>query len=132
MKNLIALIILIFIFAGCGASSSSAGQGTKSSNKIENDEIQEALSKQPFQNAYELISYLRPTYLNPRAQYTVGSGVLRVKPAVYVNNVKYGEIGELYNIGVGEITGVQYFKASDASYRFGMGHEGGVILISTR
>ncbi len=99
---------------------------------ITHEEIQEALQKRPMQSAFELIEFLRPKYFIPRMQTTVNQGVIRKEPVVYLNNIRLGGLSELNNINILQIEEVRYLKSSEATSRFGTGHEGGAILISTR
>ncbi len=101
-------------------------------NTITFEEIQAALQKRPLQNAFELIEYLRPKYFMPRMQTTVNQGVMQREPIVYLNNVRFGKISELYNISILQIHEIVYLKSNEATQRFGIGHEGGAIIISTR
>ncbi len=131
MKRMFSLFLLALAVAGC------AGQAPEvpvkaDYNRITFDEIQLALEKRPLQNAYELIEYLRPKYFMPRMQTTVNQGVMMREPIVYLNNVRFGKISELYNINILQIHEIVYLKSNEATQRFGIGHEGGAILISTR
>ena len=57
---------------------------------------------------------------------------MQSEPVVYMNNSRFGRIPELYNIDYRQIAEIKYLRSTEATQRFGMGHEGGAILISTR
>ncbi|MDQ7064512.1 MAG: hypothetical protein Q9P90_09700 [candidate division KSB1 bacterium] len=131
MKRRVWAILLTALAMGC------AGQVPEipvkaDYNTITFEEIQAALEKRPLQNAFELIEYLRPKYFMPRMQTTVNQGVMQREPIVYLNNVRFGKISELYNINILQIHEIVYLKSNEATQRFGIGHEGGAIIISTR
>ncbi len=131
MKHFFIVALVAWSMAGCSMTRNEVPV-TAEYNTITYDEIVEAMSKRPMQNAYELIEFLRPKYLVPRIQTTVNQGAIRRDPVVYLNNVRYGTTDELYNISIGQIAEIHYLKSSEATHRFGIGHEGGAIIISTR
>jgi hypothetical protein len=51
---------------------------------------------------------------------------------VYMNNVRVGGIGFLYDIAVESVESVSFISASDATTRWGTGVAGGVILVISR
>jgi outer membrane cobalamin receptor len=50
---------------------------------------------------------------------------------VYFDNVKLGGIETLRTIEPGAIAKIEHFDGPEATARWGVGHAGGVILIST-
>ncbi|MCA9741317.1 MAG: hypothetical protein H6695_02975 [Deferribacteres bacterium] len=125
------LICLAVGLAACGGTSKGAADSTTSYYVISKQEIEAAVEKKPMQNAYEIIEFLRPKYLSPRTQSSISRGVIQAEPVVYLNNARFGTINELYNISYEQITEIKYLKGREANHRFGFGHEGGAILIST-
>ena len=128
-----AFVFIGFIFGmtACGGTTKGVSDNTSSYYVISKQEIDEAVSKKPMQNAYEIIEFLRPKYLSPRTQSSISRGVIQAEPVVYLNNARFGTINELYNISYEQITEIKYLKGREANHRFGFGHEGGAILIST-
>lgn len=122
---------LVLVSSAC-VSTRDGVQVSAEYNTITYEEIEQAMQRRPLQNAYELIEFLRPKYLVPRIQNTVNQGAIRKAPVVYVNNVRFGSVDELYNISIGQIVEIHYLKSNEATHRFGIGHEGGAIIISTR
>lgn len=131
MKLLGFLLVTCVVLSACG-SAKRQGPHAGESNIITETEIKEALEKRPILNALELITYLRPKYLAPRTQPSVNRGIIQVEPVVYINNSRFGQIAELQNIGAQQIVKIEYLKGTEATYRLGLGHEGGAILVSTR
>lgn len=130
--NLFCMLFLAIGIAACSGTSKGVGDNSSDYYHISQAEITEAAEKKPMHNAYEVIEFLRPKYLIPRTQSSVSRGVIQAEPIVYMNNVRFGTISELYNIYYEQITEIKYLKSREASHRFGFGHEGGAILISTR
>ncbi len=133
--KLILLLGLMVVLAACAGSKKTGSQGSGQGldyNTITHEEIVKALAQRPIQNVFELIEFLRPRYLTPRIQNTVTQGAIRKEPVVYLNNARFGGIGELYNINILQVEEIHYLKSYEATQRFGIGHAGGAIIISTR
>ncbi|MCZ6819785.1 MAG: hypothetical protein O7G31_09895 [Calditrichaeota bacterium] len=124
-------VFIILSLLSC-TSSTRSDQNSGGYYVIRKAEILAAAKKRPIQNAYELIEFLRPRYLRSRPQPSVSRGVIQSEPVVYMNNSRFGRIPELYNIDYRQIAEIKYLRSTEATQRFGMGHEGGAILISTR
>ena len=80
-------------------------------------------------NAYDVIRNLRPHLLNYRG--VRGKNVM-IKPVVYLNNVKYGDIQSLYNIPAMNIKEIKFLSPTDATTLFGIGHMGGAFVVTTK
>ncbi|MFQ5651428.1 MAG: hypothetical protein ACE5IY_15945 [bacterium] len=129
----LTFVLLCLSASLCACASTKGGQEpSEGYNVISHEEIIAALEKRPMQNAFELIQFLRPHYLRPRSQHSVAKGVIQAEPIVYVNGVRFGRINELYNISYHQVGKVEYLKSWQATQRFGMGHEGGAILITAK
>jgi hypothetical protein len=55
----------------------------------------------------------------------------KVDPVLYIDEVKQDEVEELRNIRVVEILEIKYMNGTQASGRYGAGHEAGAILLTT-
>ena len=128
------LIFLTLLSAAMWSCSGTTRKTPDSHNyyTITKAEIIAAAEKRPIRNAYELIESIRPKYLTPRIQNSVSKGAIRKEAIIYLNNVRLGGTSELYNFDIDQIAEIQYLKAYEATQRFGIGHEGGVIIIRTR
>jgi len=79
---------------------------------------------------YDAIQRLRPQWLRARGANLTGASIL---PQVYLDGSERGDIFELRQIPVLDVTGVSFMSASDAATRFGTrAGTGGVILVLTR
>jgi hypothetical protein len=56
---------------------------------------------------------------------------LMTGPILYVDDVKQDQLDELKNIRVAEIAEIRFMTGTEASGRYGAGHEGGAILLKT-
>jgi len=71
---------------------------------------------------YDAISRLRPEYLHGRGGYY---------PKVYFDGLLYGEMVSLRQLRADGIAVIRHLDAVTATTRFGTGHTGGAILLST-
>jgi hypothetical protein len=81
-------------------------------------------------DAYQAVSQLRPEFLKhrgPGASQAFARGALRV----YLDNFDLGGIETLRTVPIENVTLIRYLSAADATFRWGINHTGGVILVST-
>jgi outer membrane receptor for ferrienterochelin and colicin len=122
MRNpqLLAYSLLVLVLAGC-ASAGGAGQQTRrQENLLTFEEIRQVQTG----NAYDLIRALRPNWLQSRG---AGTGVT----LVYLDGTRAGGLDFLRQIATQTIQGAQYLSGPEATTRYGTGHAGGVINITT-
>jgi hypothetical protein len=81
-------------------------------------------------NALELIKRLRPFWIRNRGQSSVNLGT--ADPVVYVNNTRMGPPSVLQQYSTTGIREIRQLRGTEASMRFGMGHENGAILLTLR
>jgi hypothetical protein len=53
-------------------------------------------------------------------------------PVLYVDGGRRGGVTDLRSLRPAEIAQMDYMSASDATTRFGTGHSGGAVLVTTR
>lgn len=82
-------------------------------------------------DAYQLIQLIRPEWLRTR-----GSSSMRdpnpVPPVAYVDGQHYGGLTALQSFRIGSFKELRYYSATEATNRWGTGHTGGVIYLTTR
>ena len=137
--------VAITFAAACASSSSSSGTSgapRSSPNLITAEEI----SRINVQNAYEAVQKLRPSMLRQRqvasangqggiagdAPPITGTGVQSGAVVVYVDNTRLGDADQLRGIAASSIAAVRYFSASEAQTKWGSGHPGGAIEVTTK
>lgn len=80
-------------------------------------------------NAFDLIRRLRPRWLKPRGQVSLGR---QVSVVVYVNGRPAGGTGILADISIESVRELRYLTGSEATQRFGTDHGEGAILVTLR
>ena len=107
-------------YAGCASGGGGASRPAgASSNRI----VQAELDALPQMNALLAIERLRAQWLRTR------SGD---PPQLYVDGARRGNVSNLTSMLTTEISQIERLSASDATNRFGTGHAGGAILVTTR
>ncbi len=112
--------------AAAPAAASTSLARNRNSNVLEGAEIEASTAI----DAYSLVQEARPTWLHSRGTISIrdpGAGVLQV----YLNGNRFGDVNKLREIQRGEIRELRFFGAADAHLRYGVGHAGGVIEVST-
>lgn len=111
--------------AGATALSSTQAHAQRHQNRLTGDELR-ATSKD---NLFDAIRALRPNWMARRGRGSI-STMEYVK--VYRDGMQQGPPAVMRDMNLEEVTEVTYLSASDATTRYGTGHESGAILISTR
>ena len=129
MRRTLLTVCTLLIAAhvsACASSSTGSSRPRSERNLITAADVQRANAT----NALEAVERLRPQFLRqhgtPTIQQPQGAPVV-----VYLNEQQLGGVGTLRNILAGEIREIRYIDARDATTRWGTGHAGGVILVST-
>jgi len=79
-------------------------------------------------NLLELVQRLRPFWIKPnRGRSSINLGTS--EPVVYVNNVRQGSPAVLRQYSAASIREIRHLRGTEASMRFGSGHENGAILL---
>jgi hypothetical protein len=84
------------------------------------------------ENAYDLVSRLRPRWLRGHAGTTNASGAAADPVIVYVNGSRFGEARELRSMKAESVSEMRFVRSEDAIMRWGTGHSSGVILMTPR
>jgi hypothetical protein len=123
VRTFFSTVALAALALGCGGG---AGTGSRvDANLISLEQIQEEGPT----NAYNLIQALRPTWLTKRGPTSFyNEGEVRV----YLDGTSLGGIDTLRGIHTDNVQSIQFLDERRASYRFGPGHEQGVILVTLK
>jgi hypothetical protein len=125
MRTSAIMAAALISLAACGQKS--AHSAPQNRNLITSDEIANSNAS----NAYEAIERLRPAFLRTRGPQSIQNPT-PVTPMIYVDGMRYGAIQSLSQIPALGIISIQYLSPIDASQRFGLGNEGGAIVITTK
>lgn len=132
--NSVLAALVMVITSACASGSSSGGQRMSTTRDvITQEEI--AARAADASTAFQIIQKLRPQMLTGRG-YTMSTPndptADQMVPKVYVDNVMFGEMSSLNNVAATQVLEVRFISARDATTRWGTGHVGGVILVSTK
>ncbi|HEX7048569.1 MAG TPA: TonB-dependent receptor plug domain-containing protein [Longimicrobiales bacterium] len=126
MLRTIASTLLLASLAAC-ASAPGGGSAGGSRDVLTAAEISE---HPDIRNAYDAVQRLRPLFLRQRGQTSIRNyGADQIK--VYVDGVQAGGIEFLRQINITAVKVIRYLDARDATTRYGPGHAGGVIEVTT-
>ncbi|HKJ02877.1 MAG TPA: hypothetical protein VJ997_10495 [Longimicrobiales bacterium] len=127
----IVLAVLTLILAlgpaGCASGSGGGGSPSRSSRSaITPDEIGDRRGL----DVYTLVEQLRPNWLRSRGQSTPGGGVRLVR-VVVDTTLQPGSVEVLRTLRASQVEEIQYLSGQDATTRYGLDVEGGVIVVTT-
>jgi hypothetical protein len=118
------LLLLFALGGGLAACAAGPANGLGEPRQTAGRITPEQVRGGPQTNAFDLVQGLRPQWLRQRAD---GSSVM-----VYLDGRRFGEVHTLRDIAVPQIDSLDFIDPIDAMARYGMGHENGVISITSR
>jgi hypothetical protein len=133
-RRLVAVLV-VAVSSGCassGASSGTAARTSRSQDVIAESEI--TSRARDATNALQIIEQLRPQMLRSRGTSSLAPGATSEDglPRVYVDDIAYGNLNSLSNVAALQIREIRFLSSRDATTRWGTGHAGGVILVTTK
>jgi hypothetical protein len=84
------------------------------------------------QTAYDAIQKLRANFLSYRGETSFDRNQSQPYPTVFLDGQEFGPISSLRSIPASQISTIRLYRSWEASTKFGTGHMGGVIAITTR
>jgi hypothetical protein len=133
MLKLPVVMAVALLAVSCASSGTPARPdsdvrpASRSRTVLLQDEIKESSAR----DAYHAIQILRPDWLRSRG----ASSVRDPTPAAviaYVDGQRFGAVSSLDQFILGTFKEIRYYNGSEATSRWGTGHGGGVIYLSTR
>ena len=118
------IICSLLAAAACSSHSRASSDERRDRNLITVTDISDG----HFQNAYDAVQALRPNWLTPRGTDSFS------KPSqieVYYDATHIGTVETLRTIMAPNIAYIRWYDGTQAQQRFGVGHSGGVILVSS-
>lgn len=128
MRTTVIAVMLTLCVTACTAATHGSGPGLQR-NVITLAEIQAATV--PTTNLWDFIATSRPHFLRDRGAGSF-SDTSPVRAVVYLDGSLLGDIQVLKALGLSSVKLIQYMSGADATTRYGLGHSGGAILLSTR
>ena len=122
------ILAVAVVSAACAAGGPGGERAPRAQQNVLTDEQIQAGSHQ---TAYDAVRSLRPSWLRERPGSI--SNPQGAEVTVYVDGTRMdGGINSLRQVRADGIQRMEYMSPSDATTRFGTGHMGGAILISSR
>jgi hypothetical protein len=125
MSNVARLLCLVSVLCACAAGQARRPADTPAKGSlITAEELRDSRGR----DAYEIIEFLRPGWLQRRGEYSFRNdgGI-----AVYLNGMRLGGIEGLRDIERDVVTSIRYFDPVAAQFRFGLSHNHGAIQVVT-
>jgi hypothetical protein len=123
MKHAQLLALLLAVVVGACASTGDGERTRTDRNQLTAEEIQQ----RQFNSAYEAVQALRSPWLRERVEDGTAERIV-----VYVDGTRAGGTGFLRQVEASAVVSMRYLSPSEASTRYGSGHNGGVIQVHTR
>lgn len=124
-RILYASLVLALTLAGCAGGGGGAGTaqtgGRRASNRIDAAELATVSEL----DLYAAVGRLRPPWLRPGTRGTLPQLILDGSP-------QSGGVEMLRSMRAGDVTGLEFMNASDATTRYGTGYTGGAIIVTTK
>jgi hypothetical protein len=118
----VALLAVLLALACGGGGSKQAGTAPPPADR---ESLRpEEWGNRNFYSAYDAIAALRPLWLNRRGP----DGAIQV----YLDDNRLGGVEVLRTLRTTSIAVIKHLDGIQGSARYGLGHEQGVILVSTR
>ena len=118
-------IAALFTLAACASGQrTSATSERRNTNILVGDE----LHTQPGLSLFDQIRRVRPNWLTPRAATSLTPGEV----VVYRDGQRLGGVAHLRDLTVDVVESVQFLSGPEAASRFGLDHQHGAILVTTR
>ena len=118
-RTFIALAAMAVV-AGCSPASQSSGAGARSSSNVL---TRQEIAASPYQNAYEAVEKLRPSFLRPRPT----SAGPNMTAELFVDGIRRGSLEGLRAIPSAEIAEIRFLSVQDATTRYGLNVPAGVL-----
>lgn len=123
-KTFVATVAVAAMF-GC-ASTGGGGGGGGGGNVLTNAQLEETGET----NAYQAVQRLRPQWLRPRGQGSIGGTTV---VTLFVDGSPRGQASDLNSMQVINIEEIRYLSASEAAFQFGtIAGNGGTLVVRTR
>jgi hypothetical protein len=145
LRPMIGICALALVSGACasGGSSSAPAAGASSSTAVRRGNAnlitESEIASANLETIFDVIERLRPNMLRTRGQMgrisgatATESGASSSRIKVYHNGTAIGDVTMLRGIQAASVKQVDFLSSSDATTRFGTGHDAGAILITSK
>jgi hypothetical protein len=119
-----AVILAFALAVGLAGCASSGGGSSRPEGATSNRIVRAELEPLGQVDALQAVQRLRSRWVQSR-------GVGGDAPVVYVDGTRRGSADELRFIRAADVQMIEYLNAGDATTRYGTGHMGGAILVTS-
>jgi hypothetical protein len=124
-------LALVLGASACASGGAAAGESDATPSRSSRSPItQEEIGDRRVLDVYTVVEQLRPNWLRARGQATPGGGV-RVVRVVIDGSLQQGGVEVLRTLRASQVTEVRYLSGQDATTRYGLDVEAGVIVVAT-
>jgi hypothetical protein len=129
MRAIALLVQVILMMSGpaCAAGTPPA-QVERASSRRSDRISREEIRVRNWTDAYEVVQTLRPVWLTDRGRDSFGTGTVI---QVVINGARLGGVAALRRFPAADIEHFQYYDATAATARWGVGFGKGAIEVST-
>jgi outer membrane receptor protein involved in Fe transport len=117
------VVFAVTLALGLAGCASGGGTGSRPAGSTANRIVRAELAGIDQIDALQAVNRLRPSWVSMRG----GS-----EPVLYVDGVRRANFRDLSTMQTTDIEQIEYMSGSDASTRYGTGHGGGAIMVTTR
>jgi len=131
------LALCVLLVVGCSTRTGDSTVTNTSPDLI----VREQILDMPDGTALDVIQRLRPNWLRPRSQGTIAGSTRNPSSGtvigdaetafVFVDEVRFGELGSLSRISSLNIESIVFISPLDATTRYGTGYTAGIIRVNT-
>lgn len=123
----LTLALVATIASACTTPRLGPGE-VSNSQLITEDEVEGSRAA----TAYEVIQKLRANFLSYRGETSFDKTKSQPYPDVYLDGQEFGPIQTLRTLPAAQISTIRLYRSWEATTKFGSGHMGGVIAVTTR
>ncbi|TVP47654.1 MAG: hypothetical protein EA350_04575 [Gemmatimonadales bacterium] len=122
------LVAGMLAISAVGCMGQGQASERRSGSSVITAEEMQALS---VSSVTEAVQRLRPNWLATRGTLSIQNPNAG-RPIVFVDGIRFGTAESLQRVRVADVEFVRYLNARDATTRYGTGHAGGVIAVTTK
>ncbi len=124
-----ALVCTSLVVSVTCASSTQTGEPRPSRSVITADQV--AAEDLQGATAWEVVERFHSDWLLGSPP-TSPNDPPRLYPVIYVDDIRMGDLETLRTVPGGDIRDIRLIAPRDAIFRYGVGHDGGIIAIRTK
>ncbi len=121
------VLVCVVLGSLCSCAGRQAGGGPSRTGPIQAEDIASVSAT----NAFDVVRQLRRGWLVSRGPTSL-SDPSPAYPTVYMDGVEVGELDFLRSIAASDVAEIEFLGTQESNLRYGSGHFGGIILVTTR